>query len=132
MVKQRTGETGGGMTGDAIFRRWNMRFSLTSGTGRDVVPVMTDHTVTVDSLMVEGGTGKSVRGMTDLTTQASRNMPQGFADRRNTVTGIATVGDVRMVNPGTDKTAGPMAYTTILVSLYVVWRLALGKHTVMA
>jgi hypothetical protein len=37
-----------------------------------------------------------------------------------------------MVEPGSDKTAGTVAYATVLVSLYVIGRFALGKHAVVA
>ena len=46
--------------------------------------------------------------------------------------GIAVVEYPVMVNPGSDKTAGPVARATVLVGLYVLGRLALGKHAVVA
>ena len=46
--------------------------------------------------------------------------------------GIAVIEDVVMINSGPDKTAGPMAYATVLIGLYMLGRFALGKHAVVA
>ena len=46
--------------------------------------------------------------------------------------GIAAIENVVMINPGADKTAGPVAYATVLVGLYMRRRFALGKHAVVA
>ncbi len=46
--------------------------------------------------------------------------------------GFAVVENTVMVDPGADKTAGTVAYATVLVGLYVIGRLALCKHAVVA
>lgn len=46
--------------------------------------------------------------------------------------GIAVVENPVMINPGSDETTGPVAHATVLVGLYVLGRLTLGKHAVVA
>ena len=132
MVEEGTCEANGGVAGDAILGGWNMRYGLTSGPGRGVAAIVAGDAVSVDSLVIESAAGKAGGGMTDVATQGRGNMPLRFTDCCHAMTGIAVVEDAGMIKPGSDKAAGPVAYATVLVGLYVIGRFALGEHAVVA
>ena len=132
MVEECTCEADGVMTDDAIFGCGDMRYRLSSGPGSGVTAIVTDDAISVDSLVIEVAAGKAGGGMADLATKGGGNMPLRFADCRHAMTGVAVVEDAGMVNPGSDKAGGPVAYATVLVGLYMRRRFALGKHAVVA
>lgn len=132
MIEERTREAGGVMAGDTILGCWNMCYRLTSGPGIGVAAIVTGDAVSVDSLVIEGAAGKGGGGMTDVTTQCSGNMPLRFADCCHAVAGITVVEDDGMIHPASDKTAGSVAYATVLIGQHMVRRFALGKHAVVA
>ena len=80
VIKERSCEAGGVMTGDAILICWNMRYRLTPGPGFSIAAIMTGDAVSIDSLVIEGATSKGIGGMADLATQGGGNMPLRFAD----------------------------------------------------
>ena len=75
--------------------------------------VMTRFTVTDDTGMIIGASGKGARGVTNTTILGRRHVIARFTARRNTVTGCAIVHDVGMIDECTSETIGVMAHATI-------------------
>ena len=120
MVEECAREAGGVVTGDAILVCRNMRYWLASGPGRGVAAIVAGDTVSADSLVIDGAADKGIGVMAEVAIQGGGNMLLRFADYRHAMAGVAVVDGADMIESGSDKTTGPVAYATVLVGLYVI------------
>lgn len=79
-----------------------------------------------------GTTDEACGGMTEMAIRRGRDMAGVLTGRANPMTGRAIIHDAGMIKHGTDKRAGVMTDTAILICGDMVGRLANGEHIIMA
>lgn len=96
------------------------------------VTAVTVVTATIRAGIVEpGAPHEAGRGMAEVTVCRSRHVTDVLACRGYPVTGRAIVDDTGMIEHRTDKRAGVMTDTAILIGRHMVGRFADGKHIIM-
>jgi len=66
-------------------------------------------------IMGPAATDEGCGGMTEMAIQSGRNVSIMFTGRRNPVAGRTIVNDAGMIKPCSDKTAGGVTDSTILI-----------------